>query len=237
MQLEWSTEQAVKPELELAKLALVTSKDEEDDVNSERSDATNASSLRSQSTLVEEPMPMGPLPPQFVPKVLGSPSSSTGAIADDSAPASPPAAEHPEGTRHASLEVHHGSIDEVKDGFVVVDPPRRVTIAEETPATQSSNKGDGDVAMEDPKDQEKKQGGNPPPLPPRKKATEGGMMFGTPPHSSDRISSETGAAVGKQHDVSECMDNCMFQIEAAMKFGMEKIGLSPDDSESSVVKR
>ncbi|KIO24008.1 hypothetical protein M407DRAFT_104243 [Tulasnella calospora MUT 4182] len=218
MQLEWSTEQAVKPELELAKLALVTSKDEEDDVNSERSDATNTSSLRSQSTLVEEPMPMGPLP-QSIPRAPGSPSSSTGAVADDSAPASPPAAEHFEGTRHASLEAHHGSMDEVKDGFVVVDPPRRVTIAETAPATQPSNTGDGDVAMQDSGEQEKKQGGNPPPLPPRKKATEGGMMF------------------GKQHDVSECMDNCMFQIEAAMKFGMEKIGLTAGDSESSVVKR
>ncbi|KAG8910704.1 ubiquitin-specific protease ubp2 [Tulasnella sp. 408] len=33
------------------------------------------------------------------------------------------------------------------------------------------------------------------------------------------------------------MDNCMFQIEAAMKFGMEKSGLTSGDSESSVVKR
>ncbi|KAG8912155.1 ubiquitin-specific protease ubp2 [Tulasnella sp. 417] len=163
-------------------------------------------------------MPMGALP-QSIPRTPGSPSSSTGAVADDSAPASPPPAEHFESTRHASLEAHHGSMDEVKDGFVVVDPPRRVTIAEETPATLPSNAGDGDVVMQDSGSQEKKPGQNPPPLPPRKKATEGGMMF------------------GKQHDVSECMDNCMFQIEAAMKFGMEKSGITSGDPESSVVKR
>ncbi|KAG9018788.1 ubiquitin-specific protease ubp2 [Tulasnella sp. 427] len=204
-QLEWSTEQSVKPELELAKLALVTSKDEEDDVNSERSDATNASSMRSQSTLVEEPLPMGALV-QAVPRDAGSPSSSTGAVADDSAPASPPVAESSETARHGSLEPTHKS---TVDGFVVVDRPRRVTIAESTP------KDDEDVAMQDAGEGKK----NPPPLPPRKKPTEGGMMF------------------GKQHDVSECMDNCMFQIEAAMKFGMEKSGLGGLDSESSIVKR
>lgn len=40
---------------------------------------------------------------------------------------------------------------------------------------------------------------------------------------------------GKQHDVSECMDNCMFQIETALlKFD----GLSgTDDDKGSIVKR
>jgi ubiquitin carboxyl-terminal hydrolase 25/28 len=43
---------------------------------------------------------------------------------------------------------------------------------------------------------------------------------------------------GKQHDVAECMDNCMFQIETALlKFdGLdEKQGESSD--KTSVVKR
>jgi len=41
--------------------------------------------------------------------------------------------------------------------------------------------------------------------------------------------------IGKQHDVSECMDNCMFQIETALlKFD----GLSGShDSKGSIVKR
>jgi ubiquitin carboxyl-terminal hydrolase 25/28 len=41
--------------------------------------------------------------------------------------------------------------------------------------------------------------------------------------------------VGKQHDVAECMDNCMFQIETALlKF--DGISSSPDNK-TSVVKR
>ena len=40
---------------------------------------------------------------------------------------------------------------------------------------------------------------------------------------------------GRQHDVSECMDNCVFQIETALlKFdGMDE----SEDGKSSVVKR
>jgi hypothetical protein len=41
--------------------------------------------------------------------------------------------------------------------------------------------------------------------------------------------------VGRQHDVSECMDNCVFQIETALlKFdGLDE----SEDGKSSVVKR
>lgn len=39
---------------------------------------------------------------------------------------------------------------------------------------------------------------------------------------------------GKQHDVAECMDNCMFQIETALlKFD----NLSESSDKTSVVKR
>lgn len=39
---------------------------------------------------------------------------------------------------------------------------------------------------------------------------------------------------GKQHDVAECMDNCMFQIETALlKFD----GLGSADDKGSIVKR
>jgi ubiquitin carboxyl-terminal hydrolase 25/28 len=44
--------------------------------------------------------------------------------------------------------------------------------------------------------------------------------------------------IGKQHDVAECMDNCMFQIETALlKF--DGISDSQDDAgdKTSVVKR
>lgn len=45
----------------------------------------------------------------------------------------------------------------------------------------------------------------------------------------------TMAHTGRQHDVSECMDNCVFQIETALlKFdGMDE----SEDGKSSVVKR
>jgi hypothetical protein len=41
--------------------------------------------------------------------------------------------------------------------------------------------------------------------------------------------------IGRQHDVSECMDNCVFQIETALlKFdGLDE----SEDGKSSVVKR
>ena len=39
---------------------------------------------------------------------------------------------------------------------------------------------------------------------------------------------------GKQHDVSECMDNCIFQIETALlKFG----GVNEEGDKTSLVKR
>lgn len=40
---------------------------------------------------------------------------------------------------------------------------------------------------------------------------------------------------GKQNDVAECMDNCMFQIEAAMQFDDIKSGDSGKNQ--SLVKR
>lgn len=43
-------------------------------------------------------------------------------------------------------------------------------------------------------------------------------------------------AAGKQHDVAECMDNCMFQIETALlKF--DAMSGSKEDNKTSVVKR
>lgn len=60
----------------------------------------------------------------------------------------------------------------------------------------------------------------PPTLPPRKSAevSDSTMMF------------------GKQHDVAECMDNCMFQIETALlKF--DALSGPQEDNKTSVVKR
>ncbi|KAG8835047.1 ubiquitin-specific protease ubp2, partial [Serendipita sp. 405] len=59
---------------------------------------------------------------------------------------------------------------------------------------------------------------DPPPLPPRKQPTSDSVMM-----------------FGKQHDVSECMDNCMFQIETALlDFQIHE---TAETEMSSVVKR
>lgn len=50
----------------------------------------------------------------------------------------------------------------------------------------------------------------------------------------NHIADKSGS-IGRQHDVSECMDNCMFQIETALlRFG-EMVGA--DVEKTSVVKR
>lgn len=170
-QLEWSEDPAVKPELELAKLALVTSKDEEDEVKSEGSDATNTSSVQSGSTLVDEPMPMGPLPEE-------APSESTPPEPSSSTVLGKRPGENLD--RHG--ERRHTTVE--SDGFVVVNPPQRATTI--PPIPLSEEKADPDVEMgESSQAPEAKDKGpetaNPPPLPPRKKtekADDGVMMFG-----------------------------------------------------------
>jgi len=58
-ELAWTELPSVKPEIQLAKLALVTSKDEEEEAKSDKSEAAGtSSSLQSGSTLVDEPMPL-----------------------------------------------------------------------------------------------------------------------------------------------------------------------------------
>ena len=42
---------------------------------------------------------------------------------------------------------------------------------------------------------------------------------------------------GKQNDVAECMDNCMFQIEAAMQFDSDKSTFGEPSAGLGLVKR
>lgn len=45
-------------------------------------------------------------------------------------------------------------------------------------------------------------------------------------------------AKGRQHDVSECMDNCMFQIETALlDFQDEGMAGAAQSDKTSVIKR
>lgn len=174
--MEVAISPAVTPSIDLAKLALVTSRDEEEDdaINSE-ADKVVESEPPAQSSSTKK-------------SVLGKRSRDLDRGA-------------------TTAEVDSQDVD----GFVMISSPKRT--ASPGPMEKirkSSSPGpkdrDGDVSMKPP----------PPPPKERKASTidSGGMMF------------------GKQHDVSECMDNCMFQIETAMlEFG------SKGKSQYSVVKR
>ena len=123
-----------------------------------------------------------------------------------------------------------------KDDYVIVSKPTSsvdslVASGSHTPSTvmevgtPSTMKEDNDIEMADREpapssNQVTVTNPKAPPLPPRPRAqfSASEMMF------------------GRQHDVAECMDNCMFQIETALlQFG-ELAG--PDDSNKrSLVKR
>lgn len=206
-ELEYSETAAVTPSIELAKLALVTSKDEEEDNgDSVQTDSSND----TDATLVED------APPRHTPERLsspasrGSPSSVLGKRPRNES--APDQMETDSPTR---------TPDVIKDDYVMVKSPRTVGSGSGMPEAGPSSApadNDGDVEMTDARQTEEKK--QPPPLPPRKattKVADSGMMF------------------GRQHDVSECMDNCMFQIETALlKF--DELSGSGDDK-TSVVKR
>jgi ubiquitin carboxyl-terminal hydrolase 25 len=135
-ELAWTELPAVKPEIQLAKLALVTSKDEEEEAKSDKSDATTGTNttLQSGSTLVDEPtsiatesgdngapqVPAGPLPtdsntthrPPTAPSVLGKRPAGGSPIAERE-------------RRHTTaMDLDNSSQDTAeKDGFVILDKP------------------------------------------------------------------------------------------------------------------
>ncbi|KAJ6520185.1 hypothetical protein C8R45DRAFT_808330 [Mycena sanguinolenta] len=158
--LEYCEDPAVTPAIELAKLALVTSKDEEEDEDKGGTDSSND----TDATLVED----GPTRP-----VVSSPTQET------------------------AMEV---------------DSPRPEATVRSTSPSRSGEASSSKIPASDTTVAKK-----PPPLTTRK-ATE--------------VSSST-MMFGKQHDVAECMDNCMFQIETALlKFD----AMSGNDDKTSVVK-
>lgn len=207
--LEYCESAAVTPTIDLAKLALVTSRDEEED---EADKGGTDSSNDTDATLVDDGPSRAPAQSQSPPR-----SSSTVL-----------------GKRPRDIDRQRSSMDvdspivsspKDKDDYVMVPSPTRrssspLLIDKENLApiseasTSKAADKDGDVDM----------GGTPapeakPPLPPRKReVNDSTMMF------------------GKQHDVAECMDNCMFQIETALlKFDGVNDGESAE--KTSVVKR
>ncbi|KAF8259478.1 hypothetical protein EI94DRAFT_1834394 [Lactarius quietus] len=211
-ELFWHLEHAdiasVTPTMELAKLALVTSKEEEDDIEQTATDSSND----TDATLVED-----------APALCAGPVAGAGTTRTDTgSPVGSPGASSSSvlGKRARDKEADVGSrmsIDSVTDhdNFVIILSKSPDDAA--GPSGLSASPGAGvatDVEMKDA--EATAQSGAKPPLPQRK-TSESVMMF------------------GRQHDVSECMDNCVFQIETALlKFdGMDE----SEDGKSSVVKR
>ncbi|KAF9469591.1 hypothetical protein BDZ94DRAFT_1151478 [Collybia nuda] len=212
--MEYSETAAVTPTIELAKLALVTSRDEEED---EADKGGTDSSNDTDATLVDDGPTLPTLteaPPRSPQSLTRSPNSVLGKRPRDNErqPStmdldSPVPQSPSEG--YASLPSLRGSNS---------PPPMSQSSSSKLPEASSSMSQadiDGDVVMRATSAPTK-----PPPLPPRKSGSDSVMMF------------------GKQHDVAECMDNCMFQIETALlKFDGVDESQGEGSDKTSVVKR
>ncbi|EED80350.1 predicted protein [Postia placenta Mad-698-R] len=195
--LEYCDVPAVTPSIDLAKLALVTSQDEEED---DQDRTGTESSNDTDATLVED-APSRTGHERSSPSPLDSPTGSVlGKRHRDTAdiPMEPERSSPQEETR----------------------PPSASSSAQSPQAVASSSRLEPadrtfDVEMQDVSQQAQKA----PPLPARRPRPidDSVMMF------------------GRQHDVSECMDNCMFQIETALLDFQGNAGA--DNDKTSVVKR
>ncbi|QRW22094.1 indoleamine 2,3-dioxygenase [Rhizoctonia solani] len=178
MQMMCADDAAITPEIELAKLALVTSKDEEEDA-------------AEQSATAE--------PSEITAKIDGAPEPALAEKPDEAMETQPieqPEANQAQDTIMQSRPASPPST--IKDG----DEDMQLATSTEDDKAQDGDDGDSMVV---------EMGDDPPStaeevevMPSRKKSTmvpdSGAMMF------------------GKQHDVSEVFDNCMFQIETALRF-------------------
>ncbi|KAF8973501.1 hypothetical protein BDZ97DRAFT_1648272 [Flammula alnicola] len=202
--LEYSETAAVTPTIELAKLALVTSRDEEED---EVDKGGTESSNDTDATLVEDgPSRTGILGSSHVSLSPGRSSSSV------------------LGKRPRDLDRQLSEMDvdspisqspKDKDDFIVVSTrtgvsPEPITSLDSQAEASSSTDKDGDTKMSSLPATQK-----PPPPPRKREQNDSTMMF------------------GKQHDVAECMDNCMFQIETAL---LKFEDMSESSDKTSVVK-
>ncbi|KAF8433463.1 cysteine proteinase [Boletus edulis BED1] len=204
--LEHAEEVAVTPTMDLAKLALVTSRDEEDDeAESRGTDSSND----TDATLVDDSQSPGRLAnADASDSVLGKRARDDNAmdVDEDASPKSPMS-------------------DSEKNGYVMVSHPSspRRSKSPRLDSAGSSNSSSKSTSSKQAGAKEPVQQGDDdvpaqPPLPERKTQT-----------TSDSV-----MLFGKQHDVSECMDNCMFQIEIAL---LNFSGLSDPQEKGSLVKR
>jgi ubiquitin carboxyl-terminal hydrolase 25/28 len=215
-QLQFCEYQAVTPTIDLAKLALVTSRDEEEE---EADRGGTDSSNDTDATLVED----GPIRSSrdSNSSVLGKrPRDEQRVDMDVDAPTSP------------SMEENNG--------YVMVSKPSP-SRGSKSPRLNGESSSSSmplpsqlpDEEMPSHENSQVEEQKKPPPLPTRKPTqSDSVMMFGKVQLTGARVC--LNVCLGKQHDVSECMDNCMFQIEIALlKFDV----LNDSDDESSVVKR
>jgi ubiquitin carboxyl-terminal hydrolase 25/28 len=171
--LEYCETAAVTPTIELAKLALVTSKDEEEE---EADRGGTDSSNDTDATLVDDGPPRFPVSESSL--VARSPSSVLG--------------KRPR-RQQSQMEIDNPGLESSKDkdGFVMVSKPASPLRSDSPPpledstsqsliareVTTSSRDEDGDVEMRSGSQTENRK---PPPLPPRKHTvSESVMMFGT----------------------------------------------------------
>jgi ubiquitin carboxyl-terminal hydrolase 25 len=212
-ELEYNEDTAVTPKLDLAKLALVTSKDEEED---EADRPTTDSSNDTDATLVEDAPPRHispkPISPISSPSVLGK------------RPRSP--------RKNSAMDVDSPVEQATDEESPVIDQATTapVTLPEQPEASSSrlAVPVKEDVEMQDVVPQAK-------PAPrPQQSSQQMGMMFGKCPFTA-KSSVSNDCSPGRQHDVSECMDNCMFQIETALLRFDELTG--GEDDKTSLVKR
>jgi ubiquitin carboxyl-terminal hydrolase 25/28 len=212
--LEYSETAAVTPTVELAKLALVTSRDEEDDeVDRGGTDSSND----TEATLVED----GPSRPSLVESSSYSAERGTNTVLGKRGRDIPLKSTN-------DMEVDSPAPESPKDNGSFVTAPSTASSVSPPPPSSSNSSGqasqmsvvkgdsDGDIEMA-PAPATRK----PPPLPPRK-------------HT---VKSESVMMFGKQHDVAECMDNCMFQIETALLNFSDESSAEGNSDKTSVVKR
>ncbi|KAM6498575.1 hypothetical protein JOM56_006523 [Amanita muscaria] len=206
--LEYCETASVTPTIELAKLALVTSRDEEDDEfdrggtdSSNDTEATLVDDGPSRSNLTEAPSSSAE---QAVVTVLGKRSRDILPQNGNDMDVDSPAPED------------NGSFVTAPSTSSSVSPPpssAHKSSRQSSHTSTAKTDSDGDIEMTEAR--------KPPPLPPRK-----------PP-----VKSESVMMFGKQHDVAECMDNCMFQIETALlNFGDES-NADGNSDKISVIKR
>ncbi|KAI0749035.1 hypothetical protein C8Q74DRAFT_1374129 [Fomes fomentarius] len=212
--MEYCETTAVTPAIELAKLALVTSQDEEED---EMDKAGTDSSNNTDATLVDD---LAPSRSTFdrsssSPMQLQTPKNPTGSVLGKrSRDADPESAMDGDTPAHSPPHPSADTRSPTSAEFLQTETrsSSSSSSAQKRPATGK----EADVEM---KNESRAGSKAPPPLPLRKarQTDDSVMMF------------------GHQHDVSECMDNCMFQIETAL---LDFHGMTTsDDDKTKPVKR